>query len=1198
MNYEEDNNSGTYSMFDTNKHETNTGEHSMFDVEPSREDTDRLSRLEASKNRALKRVNSGASLSDSFTDMGNGWLESNKNKMWNDLSDTDVQSLYKNVMGKALTTDDAGKHFYADGSEYTGSVRRAYLGSTKDPESSAVKFGLARGDISSSAARYNPELGGWESGEKGIDTNKFEHDVLLPYGAATMMESVLHGRRKALEGRSVKSLFDNPNAKADFGGGASEYYTSRDALFGAPAETDSDRGTALFDEYMAKLPDSHRQFQRGGSFVQSALGNSSEGVLNTPGMEATRKRVEEFKASQGVRLGDVAGRAGNTLSGFAATFVNELVVKPLDAIGDLTGTYDLDKDGDSTGAVEDFFGYDSTAAEDSIQKIGTYWDVAANSEATTGDRVRAAANGMLEAFTTPEMLGTSLGALMSWVTPGFLLKAAGVGSKFALAAKEVDALVHAGEITSYAGKVQKAKAFLSVDGAKSFLTSQSGFIASSLGNVNKQYEEFVQHNNGVELEGTEKAKWFSGRFAVQMVNQNLDKIVDINVMKAPGVMKALVPAVKAMTEKEFSKVVGIMAKGVVVSGISESSEAMQEYIQTTMELFNSRFGAEKFKDLDTFSKFLADEHNIREAGIGALAGAGGSAQFELVGAANDGLKGTIGAAAQSLSATEEYHPETSAASADVAATAESQRVFASDNEASNPAAAFYAAVASSDVETKTKANTNAVAAREAVIGGTHTIFNSDKPTPIEETAKIVELAAAADPEADYSVLKNAIINTMKGRGEDVTAEITEQLDTANEAGLAFARIKNMAEVSGEVSAGLGGFLTYYSAAKAAKNSGDVESEAINIGKLEKFHDYESTKLLRLVSKTAEVEGLVMAEAESLVTSGVAKNLDEALTSKMKEYGKNTSEKKGVTTTVKNSDKPNALTTDISHYEVALRLRTKELNAEVFNRGIYKLITQVTSEVKAMGEVRQGLFNEVQTAENVDVVTTTEETVTSTSDTDSVEFSGMKFPADVGGWLNSNVEGVFAKKVAKRIGEGTFSETSMSAVSKSIRSRLASDKVTSEEVTVAEQKAPVVEAPADTNAQDDINTLNAAINESAADKSEYETAVEEVVGEEQNTDAELEAMLAGMHNPEGESEADYDDMMSAVGFTDADYENMTINEDDYSASEDDYTVPEDVPMGDYSDVDTSNAEEYQAFASREKREVKEQDAVVKEFQEVK
>ena len=331
-------------------------------------------------------------------------------------------------------------------------------------------------------------------------------------------------------------------------------------------------------------------------------------------------------------LKPVGNSALNALSGFGSSFVNELLVKPLDAVGDLTGLYDLDKDGDTQKTVEDAFGYNAKASEEAMHNIGNYWDTASNDGEPAATRVRAVANGMLEAFTTPELLGTSFGALMSWVTPGAILKGVGVGSKFAGTALRVDKLVAAGKLSSSAGKVKKAQAFMSVDGAKSFLTSQAGFIASSLGNVNKQYEEFVANNNGAELEGQEKAEWFAGRFAVQMVNQNLDKIVDINVMKSPGVFKALVPAVKAMSEKEFASFAKVMASGVAKTSLSAGSEAAQEYVQTIMELFNSRFGSEKFRDEDTFVKFLSNEENIREAGIAAISGAGGSAQFELVGA--------------------------------------------------------------------------------------------------------------------------------------------------------------------------------------------------------------------------------------------------------------------------------------------------------------------------------------------------------------------------------------------------------------------------------------------------------------------------------------------------------------------------------------------------------------------------------------
>ena len=409
----------------------------------------------------------------------------------------------------------------------------------------------------------------------------------------------------------IKKLITSNNYD-DYGSGGSEYYTSREALFGKDTEYNEEQGKTVFNKYIADMED---RFPR-------------KGIVNEEAYLQRQLKADQKWAAQ--RYG-VLDRIGNTVSGFASTFVKELIVNPIDAVGDLTGLYDLGTEEEKNQYVDDTFGYNPATTEIAMQEVGKQWDILSNSEASTADRVRAAGNGILEASTTPELLGSSLGALMSWVSPGFILKAVGVGSKYAKTAKAIDNLAETGEITRMQAKGMKLKELGTIDGMKASLTSQSGFIVSALGNVNNQYEEFVENNNGVELNGEEKAKWFAGRFAVQMVNQNLDKLVDVNILKNPGAIAALVPAIKSMTQKEFANAAKMMGKGVVKTAENSTKEAAQEYTQTMMELFNSRYGSAQFADVSEFTAFITDERNTREAGIASLAGAGGASQFDFVG---------------------------------------------------------------------------------------------------------------------------------------------------------------------------------------------------------------------------------------------------------------------------------------------------------------------------------------------------------------------------------------------------------------------------------------------------------------------------------------------------------------------------------------------------------------------------------------
>ena len=828
----------------------------------------RAQRLEENKKykqTLLSNKSQFSSLDNSYTELEDGTIESNRNKIWNDLDDQEYQDLFNyTVKNQVLTPNEDGTASFSDGTPYQGRTRRLYMYGSKGEGNEAVKLGIARGDLDSSKLRYTPneETGyGWESGNRGVDTNKEYLDILVPENVAKMIEGIGHGRNKALEGRAVKDLytrtvedkfpsfsnlqasealkvpqqeelasqqesveaapkveglfgkalsaiadtrgwnpqdssnlinfmgkvaeiesngivdrkqgdsedgigrgkyqfetskgsgasktaanrlfrglpklgidvseipeadraelssddpdfsklsedvqdlaflvdkaeaggvdltaiakgeisagdawltthwkgseeeapgklamwqerfgneeptplgtdvveaevpvipttteedsflaniketleaykdFQDPFTREQLGSGSSEYYVNKEALFGKEGEYNEESGKKLFKQYIRDLDKKGR-------------------IQDVVDVEADRAARYQANRRWMAENANAVDQTLNTLQGFGATFVGELLVNPLDAIGDITGAYDLGTEEEKSEYLNEAFGYNPEAAAMAMEEIGKQWDIAANSELSAAERARAAGTGILEAFTTPEMLGTSLGALLAWVSPGKVFTMLGKGTKYADTVNRIDKLADAGKLTKQSARAKKVKAFASVDGAKSFLTKQSGFIASALGNVNNQYEEFVQNNNGVELTGVDKAKWFAGRFAIQMVNQNLDKFTDVSIIKNPGLITAIVPAIKGMTEKEFANVAKTIGKGVGKSVENMGKEAAQEYSQTMMELFNSRFGSAQFKNVEEFTDFITDERNTREAGIAALAGAGGSQQFEVVG---------------------------------------------------------------------------------------------------------------------------------------------------------------------------------------------------------------------------------------------------------------------------------------------------------------------------------------------------------------------------------------------------------------------------------------------------------------------------------------------------------------------------------------------------------------------------------------
>lgn len=567
---------------------------------------------------------------ESYTDLGDGYVENNGNKIWGISEDWTPQEMafardYL-TQNYAMPSEARGdRRFYEYGVKDEGKIidpESPYQPENYDPR----KIGLASGRYNSSDRRYTPDGEyGWESGTSGVDVNRNYEDTNLAYGAATALEALVHSNRSNFDNRLVRErgdgLYDynSPTGLRTitkeekdklFNSGASEYYLNHNSVFD--------------DAYNPEEIDQAKIIEGLNKAMSIVAGDKYEVPLTN--------------AEEAARIGEIADkytsvgeRFGNMLKGFGATFVDSLLVSPADAIGDLTGWYDIGSDEENTAAVNNLFGYDPRFQQRAMERIGTQWEKLADSNASIAERMRAAGNGILEAFLAPEMLGTSFGALASWMTPGALLKVVGVGSKYAQSVKAIDAAVEAGTMTKAAARAAKAKELFSIPGAKAALANQSGFMVSAMGEVNKQYNQFVANNNDVELEGAEKAKWFAGRFAVQMVNQNIDKFVDFSILKNPGMIAAAIPAVKAMTNKEFANVAKIMGTGVLVTGQNMGKEAAQEYSQTMMELFNSRYGSKKFEDVEQFKAFLADERNTTEAGIAALAGAGGASQFEAVG---------------------------------------------------------------------------------------------------------------------------------------------------------------------------------------------------------------------------------------------------------------------------------------------------------------------------------------------------------------------------------------------------------------------------------------------------------------------------------------------------------------------------------------------------------------------------------------
>ena len=154
----------------------------------------KLSALEERKTKklgALGEKSQFTSLSKSYTELEDGTIESNANKIWNELSGAEYTSLFNYAMDNlALGQDDQGYFFKSTGERFKGPTRRSYGYNTKTSDD-IYKFGVARGDRDSSDSRYTD----YATGVDGVDISKKQHDILLPDYIANTLEGLGHGRK-------------------------------------------------------------------------------------------------------------------------------------------------------------------------------------------------------------------------------------------------------------------------------------------------------------------------------------------------------------------------------------------------------------------------------------------------------------------------------------------------------------------------------------------------------------------------------------------------------------------------------------------------------------------------------------------------------------------------------------------------------------------------------------------------------------------------------------------------------------------------------------------------------------------------------------------------------------------------------------------------------------------------------------------
>jgi hypothetical protein len=209
----------------------------LFDIKKKEKE-----QIVAAKKAQLGRKDNADLDPTSYTLMPNGSMEPNKNKIHNDLSRTDLQSVTgKLIADYGIEEDTQGNTFITDQegnvTPYAGETRRLYMGKGKGGED-IIKVGLSiegkdlEGTkwegMDPSVVRYLPEAAkaiglkkyGWESGPEGIDPSTMQ-SVLLPWSVATALEATIHGNRGAMENRAAP-IYGEGTAR--FGSGQSEYY--------------------------------------------------------------------------------------------------------------------------------------------------------------------------------------------------------------------------------------------------------------------------------------------------------------------------------------------------------------------------------------------------------------------------------------------------------------------------------------------------------------------------------------------------------------------------------------------------------------------------------------------------------------------------------------------------------------------------------------------------------------------------------------------------------------------------------------------------------------------------------------------------------------------------------------------------------------------------------------------------------------
>lgn len=549
-----------------------------------------------------------------------GYLERGGNKLFNTLSDHDMQAITgRAIADYQLQRDVDGSTFYMQNGEkvkYDGDTQFLY-GYGNDE--GMFKLGRSRGDLPSADYRYQPgraeqegySVGsrgyGWAPGPEGLDVENRQMEILLPAEIAKRLEHMYHGRKGSMDNRVLRKPVEGgaefDAQKAALGIGYTEYYTSKEGLFG--------------DSRVGQHSDVNELYQQFLSMGQE----EKPRVLS-------KEEIEDLVREKRAANMGIGGRALNTLSAFGAGIARYGIIDPLDALAEATGLGDLGSEEEKIRYVNDFFGYNEARLEPAMARAK---ELSANilagikddqKDVDLGDIAELIGIGM----TNTELLGDSLGYVASMLIPYF-----GVAGKVAKADKAIRGIekaYRAGNITKEVAKsqIKDVKGQMSTINKLVGLTQkEAGVLVVSAGAVNNQIEEYTEEYGEAPSLGK-----VAQMYGTQVVLSGLDKWVTLDILeKTPGLTKAVKEVVTGLPVGDKVKVAGKMLGIAAVIAANSGKEAAQEYLQTIGEVVNVKWN---FDDDGTVKEALDDLGNvlisdetqvegIMGAGIGAGVGA-------------------------------------------------------------------------------------------------------------------------------------------------------------------------------------------------------------------------------------------------------------------------------------------------------------------------------------------------------------------------------------------------------------------------------------------------------------------------------------------------------------------------------------------------------------------------------------------------